>query len=69
MPLSWLREAMPSLAKILRRWYWTVCALMNSRVPISGLDRPSRASPAMRVSWAVSSWCLAAGARLRAVSS
>jgi hypothetical protein len=31
---SWLREVMPSLVKTLRRWYWTVCALMNRRVPI-----------------------------------
>jgi hypothetical protein len=23
---SWLREVMPSLAKTLRKWYWTVCA-------------------------------------------
>ena len=41
---SWLRELMPSLVKTLPRWYWTVRALMNSRAPISGLDRPSRAS-------------------------
>jgi hypothetical protein len=40
---SWLREVMPSLLKTLRKWYWTVRALMNMRAPISGLDRPSRA--------------------------
>jgi hypothetical protein len=34
---------MPSLVKTLRRWYWTVRALMNNRAPISGFDRPSRA--------------------------
>jgi hypothetical protein len=50
MPSSWLRELMPSLVKTLRRWYWTVRALMNSRVLISGLDRPSRASRAI---WAL----------------
>jgi hypothetical protein len=27
---SWLRELIPSLAKTLPRWYWTVRALMNS---------------------------------------
>src|SRR5690242_17812533 len=41
---------MPSLVKTLRRWYWTVRELMNSRLPISGLDRPSR-SRATRASW------------------
>jgi hypothetical protein len=40
---SWLRELMSSVLKTLRRWYWTVRGLMNSRAPISGLDRPSRA--------------------------
>ena len=30
---------MPSLVKTLRRWYWTVRGLMNSRVLISGLAR------------------------------
>src|SRR6266566_3052884 len=60
MWLSWLREAMPSLAKMLPRWYWTVRALMNSRVPISGFDSPSRASRAMWASWAVSSSSLPA---------
>jgi hypothetical protein len=34
---------MPSLVKALRRWYWTVRALMNNRAPISGFDRLSRA--------------------------
>ena len=31
---------MASLVKTLCRWYLTVRALMNSRAPISGLDRP-----------------------------
>jgi hypothetical protein len=35
-------------------WYWTVRELMNSRVPISGFDRLSRASRATWASWAVS---------------
>jgi hypothetical protein len=30
---SWLREVMPSFVKTLRKWYWTVRALMNGRVP------------------------------------
>ena len=34
---------MPSLVKTFLRWYWAVRELMNSRAPISGLDRPSRA--------------------------
>ena len=52
---SWLRELMPSLVKTLPRWYWTVRALMNSCAPISGFDRPSRASRAIWVSCGVSS--------------
>ena len=52
---SWLRELMSSLMKTLRRWYWTVRGLMNSRVPISGFESPSRASRAIWASWAVSS--------------
>ena len=73
---SWLREVMPSLVKTLRRWYWTVCALMNSRVPISGFDSPSRAIRAIRASWAVSSssrpasgkvFCLSSGPSKEAV--
>ena len=59
---------MPSLAKILPRWYWTVRAEMNSRVAISGLDSPSRASRAIWASWAVRSSFVAAAVRLRAVS-
>src|SRR5579859_6375465 len=51
---SWLRELTPSLVKTLPRWYWTVRVLMNRREPISGLDRPSRASRATCASWAVS---------------
>ena len=44
-------------------------ALMNSRVPISGLDSPSRASRAIWAPWAVSSSSPAVAAvRLRAVS-
>jgi hypothetical protein len=42
---SWLREVMPSLAKTLRKWYWTVCALMKSRVPISGVREPVARQP------------------------
>jgi hypothetical protein len=42
-------------------------ALRNSRAPISGLDRPSRASRATWASWAVSSRMVST-ARLRAVS-
>jgi len=34
---------MSSLVKTLRTWYWTVRGLMNSRVPISGFESPSRA--------------------------
>src|SRR5580704_5588807 len=68
---SWPRELMPSLAKTLARWYWTVRALMNSRAPISGLDRPSRASRATWASWAVSGSLSCPGGvravRLRAV--
>ena len=37
---------MPSFVNTLPRWYWTVHVLMNSRVPISGLDR--RPGPAAR---------------------
>jgi len=44
---SWFRELMPNLVKTMRKWYWTVRALMNNRVPISGFDRPSRASRAI----------------------
>src|SRR5258707_7128448 len=64
---SWLRDLMASLAKTLLRWYSTVRVLMNSRAPISGLDRPSRASRAIWASWAVSS-VLVCTVRLRAVS-
>jgi hypothetical protein len=46
---------MSSLVKTLRRWYWTVRGDRNSRVPISGLDRPSAASRAIWASCAVSS--------------
>jgi len=42
-------------------------ALRNSRVPISGLDRPSRASRATWASWAVSSRMVST-VRSRAVS-
>jgi hypothetical protein len=41
---GWVRERMPSLAKILRRWYSTVRGLRNSRAPISGLE-PRSSSP------------------------
>jgi hypothetical protein len=36
----------------LRRWYATVCWLMNSRSPISEFDRPSPASRATCACWA-----------------
>ena len=52
---SWVREVMSSLVKTLRKWYWTVRGLMNSRAPISGFESPSRASRAICRSWAVSS--------------
>src|ERR1700754_4254429 len=64
---SSLRELMPSLVKTLRRWYLTVRGLMNSRVPISGFDSPSRASRAICASWGVSS-PLVSAVRLRTVS-
>jgi hypothetical protein len=51
---SWPRELVPSLVKTLRRWYWTVRRLMNSRVLIYGLDSPSQASRATGASWVVS---------------
>lgn len=35
--------------------------LMNRRVPISGFDRPSRASRATWASWAVSGWLAGPG--------
>ena len=53
-PWSWLRELMASLVKTLCRWYSTVRGLMNSWAAMSGLDRPSLASRAIWVSWAVS---------------
>jgi hypothetical protein len=64
---SWPRELMASLAKTLARWYWTVRALMNNRLPISEFDSPSRASRAITASWAVSS-SRDATVRLRAVA-
>ena len=51
---SWLREVIPNFVNTLPRWYWTVRVLMNSRVPISGLDRPPRASRAIWASCSVS---------------
>jgi hypothetical protein len=53
--LELAREVMPSLVNTLRRWYWTVRGLMNSRVPISGFESPSRARRAVCASCAVSS--------------
>jgi hypothetical protein len=38
---------MPSLVNTLLRWYSTVRRLMKSRVPISPLETPSRASRAI----------------------
>ena len=58
---------MASLAKTLPRWDWTVRALMNNRLPISGFDSPSRASRAITASWAVSSSRVST-VRLRAVA-
>ena len=46
---------MRSLAKTLRRCHSTVRGLRKSCAPISGLDSPSRASPAMCRSCGVSS--------------
>ena len=60
-----LREVMASLTKTLPRWYWTVRGDRNSRPPISGFDRPSRASRAIWASWAVNSGMVAT-LRLRA---
>lgn len=58
------REAMPSLAKTLRRCYSTVCGLMKSWAPISGFVNPSQARWATCDSCAVS----ALAGRLRALS-
>jgi hypothetical protein len=44
---SWLREVMPSFVNTLPKWYRTVRALMNGRVPISGFDRSAWASRAI----------------------
>ena len=52
---SCLRELMPSLVNTLRRCHSTVRALRNSCAPISGFDRPSRASRAICSSCGVSS--------------
>jgi hypothetical protein len=40
---------MPIFLKVamMRRWYWTVRGLMNSRVLASGLDSPEQASRAI----------------------
>ena len=46
-----MREVIPSLANTLPRCHSTVRELRKSRAPISGLDRPSRASPAIWRSW------------------
>ena len=65
--LSWLREVMPSLVKILCRWYSTVRGLMNSWAAISELDWPSVARRTICVSWGVS-WTAGEAARLRSRS-
>src|SRR5258708_27558479 len=62
-----MRELMPSFRKTLSRWYSTVRELMNSRAPISGFERPSRANSTTRASWTVS-WPAVSTSRLRAVS-
>jgi hypothetical protein len=49
-----LREVMPSLVKILCRWYSTVRGLMNIWAAICALAWPSMASRTICVSWAVS---------------
>ena len=49
------RDVMPSLANTLRRCHSTVRGLRNSRAPISGFERPSRASRAICASCGVSS--------------
>ena len=46
-PASPLRERIPSFPNTLRRCHSTVRGLRNSRAPISGLERPSRASCAI----------------------
>src|SRR5229473_1892209 len=58
---------MSSLAKTLCRWYCTVRGLMNSCPPISGLERPSRASLATCASCGVSTLRVLS-MRLRAVT-
>ena len=52
---------MPSLVNTWPGWYRTVRELMNRRAPISGFDRPSRASRATWASWAVSGWLAGPG--------
>jgi hypothetical protein len=64
---SSLRELIASLVKTLPGWYWTLRALMNSRAPISGFDRPSPASRATWTSCEVSSPVVST-VRLRAIS-
>ena len=59
--LSWPREVMSSLVKILPRWYWTVRGDRNRRVPISGFDSPSAASGGGLIILAAVAWI----ARLR----
>ena len=51
---SW-RDRMLSLLYTLRRWNSTVRGLRNSRAPMSGFDRPSRASCAICFSCGVRS--------------
>ncbi len=53
MRASWLREVMSSFAKTLPKWYCTVRGLMKSCAPISGFERPSRASLAICASCGV----------------
>ena len=40
---SWLRESIPSFAETLRKWYWTVCALMNTAPPRRRATRSAKA--------------------------
>ena len=65
---SWFRELMSSFLKTLRRWYCTVRELMNSCAPISGLERPSRASLAICASCGVRMSRVFVGAPARVLS-
>jgi hypothetical protein len=57
-----LREVMSSLLNTLRRWQAMVRRLMNSRAPLSAFERPSRASRAIWITWAVNCSRVSSGA-------